>query len=60
MLVRPRDRLGAIEQLRRLYADGFDGVVSFEPFAEDVHDVADPIAAARVGMAYVREALAMS
>jgi 2-keto-myo-inositol isomerase len=60
VLVGPRDRLGNIEQLRHLYADGFDGIVSFEPFAEEVHDVADPIEAARASMAYVREALAMS
>jgi 2-keto-myo-inositol isomerase len=60
VLVGPRGRLGAIEPLRRLYAGGFDGIVSFEPFAEDVDDVADPIEAARAGMAYVREALAMS
>ena len=55
---RPKDRLGNVEQLRRLYADGYDGVVSFEPFAKEVHDLADPIAAVRDSMAYLREALA--
>jgi 2-keto-myo-inositol isomerase len=58
--VGPRDRLGNIEQLRQLYADGFDGIVSFEPFAMEVHDLALPVAAARTSMAYVREASAMS
>jgi len=60
VLVGPKDRLGNIEQLRQLYADGFDGVVSFEPFAKEVHELALPIAAVRGSMAYVREALAMS
>ncbi len=58
VLVGPKDRLGNVEQLRQLYADGYDGVVSFEPFAKEVHDLADPIAAVRNSMAYVREALA--
>jgi len=60
VLVGPKDRLGNIEQLRQLYADGFDGIVSFEPFAKEVHDLAHPIAAVRTSMAYVREALAAS
>ena len=58
VLVGPEDRLGNIEQLRQLYADGYDGVVSFEPFAKEVHGLPDPIAAVRESMAYVREALA--
>jgi len=60
VLVGPKDRLGNVEQLRQLYADGFDGIVSFEPFAKEVHELASPIAAVRNSMAYVREALAMS
>ena len=58
VLVGPKDRLGNVEQLRQLYADGYDGVVSFEPFAKAVHGLADPIAAVRDSMAYLREALA--
>jgi len=58
VLVGPQDRLGNVEQLRRLYADGFDGIVSFEPFAKQIHDLADPIAAVRASMAYVSRALA--
>jgi 2-keto-myo-inositol isomerase len=60
VLVGPKDRLGNVEQLRQLYADGFDGIVSFEPFAKEVHDLAHPVAAVRASMAYVREALAAS
>jgi 2-keto-myo-inositol isomerase len=60
VLVGPKDRLGNIEQLRRLYADGFDGIVSFEPFAKEVHDLALPLAAVRASMAYLRQALAPS
>ena len=58
VLVGPKDRLGNIEQLRQLYAGGFDGIVSFEPFAKEVHDLPDPIAAVRESMSYVRKALA--
>ena len=60
VLVGPKDRLGNVEQLRRLYADGYDGVVSFEPFAKEVHALPDPIGAVRDSMAYLREALAMA
>lgn len=58
VLVGPKDRLGNVEQLRQLFADGYDGVVSFEPFAKEVHGLADPVAAVRDSMAFVREALA--
>jgi 2-keto-myo-inositol isomerase len=57
VLVGPKDRLGNVEQLRRLYADGYDDVVSFEPFAKQVHGLPDSIAAVRDSMVYVREAL---
>jgi 2-keto-myo-inositol isomerase len=58
VLVGPKDRLGNVEQLRQLYDAGYDGVVSFEPFAREVHDLSNPIAAVRESMAYLREALA--
>ena len=60
VLVGPKDRLGNVEQLKQLYADGYDGVVSFEPFAKEVHDLALPVAAVRESMAYVQRALAAS
>jgi len=59
VLVGPKDRLGNVEQLRQLYAGGFDGIVSYEPFAKEVHDLPDPIAAVRESMKYVRESLGM-
>ena len=46
-----RDRLGNVEQLRELFAGGYDGFVSFEPFAEEVQALADPAAAIRESMA---------
>jgi len=58
VLVGPKDRLGNIEQLKQLYADGFDGIVSFEPFAKEVHDLALPVVAMRESMAYVQKAVA--
>jgi 2-keto-myo-inositol isomerase len=60
VLVGPKDRLGNVEQLRQLYAGGYDGVVSFEPFATEVHSLPDPLAAVRDSMAYLHEALAMA
>ncbi len=41
VLVGPRDRLGNTKQLRRLLEGGYDGYVSFEPFAESVHALGD-------------------
>ena len=49
-----------VDQLRQLYADGYDGVVSFEPFAKEVHDLPRPVAAVRDSMTYLRQALAMA
>ncbi|MDN3557840.1 TIM barrel protein [Halomonas maura] len=58
LLVGPRDRLDNIGQLRQLLADGYGGHVSFEPFAEEVHQLADPLAAVKGSMDYLREHLA--
>jgi 2-keto-myo-inositol isomerase len=57
VLVGSKDRLGNVEQLRQLCAGGYDGIVSFEPFAKEVHDLADPIGAVRASKGFVREAL---
>lgn len=59
VLVGPKDRLGNIEQLKALYAGGYDGIVSFEPFSPKVHDLPNPIDAVRKSMNYVRSALGM-
>lgn len=58
LLVGERDRLDNVGQLRRLLADGYDGYVSFEPFAAEVHGLEDPVAALRASMALVRDGLA--
>jgi 2-keto-myo-inositol isomerase len=50
-LVGPRDRLGNAGQLRRLREGGYDGYVSFEPFAESVHALADVRSALAESMA---------
>ena len=50
----PRQRRTAPPALRRRLCR----LVSFEPFAKEVHGLADPIAAVRDSMAYVRDALA--
>lgn len=58
VLVDGADRLGNIGQLRALIAAGYDGPVSFEPFASEVHALSDPVAALRISMDYVRSELA--
>lgn len=58
VLVGAKDRLGNVEQLKQLFAQGYDGIVSFEPFSEQVWKLADPVAAVRESMDYIRNALA--
>ncbi len=57
LLVGERDRLDNIGQLRRLLAAGYDGYVSFEPFAETVHALEDPVAALKQSMDFLRAGL---
>lgn len=57
VLVDGGDRLENLPQIRALLAQGFDGPCSFEPFAAEVHALADPKAALRDSMAYVRAQL---
>jgi 2-keto-myo-inositol isomerase len=52
-LVDRTDRLENIAQIRTLLALGYDGPFSFEPFAAEVHDLADPMAAAKESMDFV-------
>ena len=42
VLVDARDRLGNIEQIEQLVADGYKGPVSMEAFAPSVHAFTDP------------------
>ncbi len=53
VLVDGADRLENLNQIRALLAGGYDRPFSFEPFAEDIHALADPEAALRASMAFV-------
>ncbi|MFD1881210.1 TIM barrel protein [Paracoccus pacificus] len=53
-LVGNGDGLENIGQLRALLAGGYQGVISFEAFAAEVHDLPDPETALKTSMAYVR------
>ena len=57
VLVDDADRLKNVPQIRRLVALGFDGPYSFEPFAREVQELADPEAALRASMAHMTEEL---
>jgi len=57
VLVDSEDRLENLLQIRALLAAGFTGPYSFEPFAPEVHDLADPQAAVQVSMDHIRAAL---
>ncbi|MFG6667632.1 TIM barrel protein [Halomonas sp. HNIBRBA4712] len=58
VLVDERDQLDNVGQLRALLSDGFDGYVSFEPFAPAVHQHPEPEQALRESMDFLRRALA--
>jgi 2-keto-myo-inositol isomerase len=60
VLVSARDRLGNVAQIQRLLAGGYDGFLSFEPFAPAVQNAADPAEAIRRSMGYVRESLSIA
>lgn len=53
VLVDGDDRLDNLGQIRALLAGGYDGPFSFEPFAAEVHALADPETALRASMAFV-------
>jgi len=55
VLVDQRDRLGNVPQIRALQAAGYSGPFSFEPFATEVQELADPQAALADSMAWLRE-----
>ncbi|HKT60786.1 MAG TPA: TIM barrel protein [Gemmatimonadales bacterium] len=57
-LVDPDDRLGNLEQIESLLAAGYPGPLSFEPFAAQVHGLADPRAALADSMEFIRMGLA--
>lgn len=57
VLVDADDRLDNIGQLRRLIAAGYQGPLSFEPFAESVHQLDDIGGALRRSMDFIRAGL---
>jgi 2-keto-myo-inositol isomerase len=58
VLVGPGDRLNSIDQLRALRKSGYQGVVSFEAFAPEIHSVADPAAALARSIDFISSQLA--
>jgi len=58
--VGPADRLGSVAQLCRLQAGGYDGLVSFEPFADDIIMASDIEPRLAASMAYLSAAVAAS
>lgn len=58
VLVDGRDRLGNIEQIRALTEAGYDGPISFEPFAEELRRLPDPARAIRESMEFISQSLA--
>jgi 2-keto-myo-inositol isomerase len=53
VLVDSADRLDNVGQIRALRTAGCDAPCSFEPFAPQLHDLADPKAAVAASMAYI-------
>ncbi|MFC3282715.1 TIM barrel protein [Litchfieldella rifensis] len=58
LLVGDRDRLDNVGQIKELLAAGYRGYFSFEPFAEQVHGLQDPLGAVRESIDYIRQQLA--
>lgn len=57
VLVDGADRLENIAQIRALNAAGYRGPYSFEPFAADVHELSDPVAAVRDSIGHINRAI---
>ena len=58
VLVTRGDRLGNVEQIAALAALGWQGPVSFEAFAPEVHQYADPKAELSASFDFIRDGLA--
>lgn len=58
VLVGPADRIGNIEQVRGLRRGGYNGPLSFEPFAEELRTLRDPARAIGDSMNFIRAQLA--
>jgi 2-keto-myo-inositol isomerase len=57
VLVGAGDRLDNIGQIAALRAGGYNGPLSFEPFAEELRHLADPAAAVRQSMTFIIDGL---
>ncbi|WP_319532388.1 TIM barrel protein [uncultured Cohaesibacter sp.] len=57
LLVGPKDRLGNIEQIRAMIEKGYRGPVSFEPFATEIHQLADPALALKQSIEHIEASL---
>ncbi len=57
LLVSTQDRLDNVGQLKRLLSSGYNGYVSFEPFAASVHQQKDPVVALRDSMTFIQHQL---
>jgi 2-keto-myo-inositol isomerase len=53
VLVGPEDLMDNVGQVRAMAAGGYNGPFSFEPFAPEVHAIADPAGALRRSMEFV-------
>lgn len=56
VLVDGDDRLANLPQIKALREAGYDGPFSFEPFAAEVHDAADPEAALKDSIGHIQAA----
>lgn len=57
VLVDAQDRLGNIAQIRALIAGGYAGLFSFEPFAEEVQRLENPVEAIAASMDTIKSGL---
>lgn len=57
VLVDENDRLGNVDQIRALLNQGYKGLFSFEPFAEEAQKMADPARAISASMAWINTRL---
>jgi 2-keto-myo-inositol isomerase len=58
VLVDAQDRLGNLDQIAALYAAGYAGPISYEPFAPSVHALADARPALAASMEFIRKGVA--
>lgn len=59
LLIDAQDRLGNIEQLRALIAQGYTGPISYECFAPEIHALADPYTALKHSLDFMTSHLAV-